>query len=111
MAKIIHIYGEVRSAEVAKKAATGEVYGTRFSILSEPEGDTIDLLAFARVIDPEILIALKRVSVHAVAELEAVSGQRGGAFINLSLRAIERMDGQPLVASGDSEPKLEAVGS
>lgn len=89
MAKIAHIYGALRSAELATKSGTNEVWGCRGTILSEPEGDTFDVVAFSRVIDPQTFLHLKGQDVHAIVEVDVTAGSRGGAFLNVSIRSIE----------------------
>lgn len=89
MAKIAHIYGVLRSADLATKTGTNEVFGVRGSILSEPEGDTIDVLAFSREVDSQSLLAMKGQGVHAVVTLDVTAGRNGAAFLNVNLRKIE----------------------
>lgn len=93
MARIAHIYGDVRAADLGTKtdAATGQsnVWGTRLSILTEPKGDTMEVTAFAREFAPADLRELEGKGVHAIVELEANGGRNGGAFLNATLRHIE----------------------
>jgi len=88
MAKIAHIYGTLRSVEPATKSGTNEVWGSRASILSEPKGDSFDVVAFAREHSPRELQALEGTDVHAIVDVDVTAGVRG-AFLNCILRQIE----------------------
>jgi hypothetical protein len=104
MAKIAHLYGVLRSADIARKSADNTIWGCRGSMLTEPEGDTIDLVAFDRVIDTRDFLALKGQEVHAIVEIDVTSGSRGGAFLNVSVHSIEprvAMSAVPSVTPAD----------
>lgn len=89
MAKIFHLNGEVRNVVVRKKNDTGEVYGTSLTILSEPKGETVDVLAFSRVLPVADAQALEGATVDMTVGVDVNAGTRGGAFLNVLVESVD----------------------
>lgn len=92
MAKIMHINGEVRAVATRTKQGTNEVYGSSLTILSEPKGDTVDVLAFSRVIDPAEAVSLEGTTIDATVSVDVNAGTRGGAFLNILLVSVDSVE-------------------
>lgn len=89
MANIMHIKGLVRSAAIQRKRDTNEAYGTRLSVLTEPKGDTCDVLVFERLMSPEDAEKLEDHFVELTVAVSVTAGSRGGAFLNVNAEAID----------------------
>jgi hypothetical protein len=92
MAKILHLRGLVRSAAPQTKQGASEPWGSRLSVLSEPKGDTVDVVAFERVLAPLDALALEGCEIDCTVDVSAVAGSRGGSFLNVSLVSLESVE-------------------
>lgn len=79
------VTGTVRSAELQTKRDTGEVYGTRLTILTEPAGGFLEVLAFESLIAPPAAEALVGTTVTAQVDLGVSVTSRGAGFLNARL--------------------------
>lgn len=105
MAKIVHMLGLVRSVEEQRKRdGDREVWGARASILTEPHGDTAEVTAFTRTIEPRELSRYVGEYVHITADVDVTAGLRGGAWLQLTLRDIEPISAEVAQAGMFSEP-------
>lgn len=104
MAKIIHVYGLVRSAEKAVKRGTTEVYGAHIGILTEPAGDTIRVTAFDRTLSAEAALALLGTEVHAI-----VGQEQRGNFTDSNLISVEPWQ-SPVVGSAGAYVAADGEG-
>lgn len=84
MAKVIHVYGTVRTVERALKRGTMDCYGSHIGILTEPGGDTLRITAFERTLAPAQAESLVGTDVHAI-----VGQDQRGNFTDSNLIAIE----------------------
>lgn len=85
---IVHLHGLVRRVEVKRKNADGTVYGTGISVLSEPDGDTMEVTAFIRDLPEADALDLKGKHAHLVIAVGATAGSRGGAFLDTTLVSV-----------------------
>lgn len=101
MAKIMHIKGLVRSASIQRRKSNNEPYGTRWAVLTEPKGDTCDVLVFDRVLTPSEAEQLEGHYVEITVQVSSTPGTQGGAFLNVNVESIDTVlapDEQPVAA-------------
>lgn len=89
MAKaIFHLHGLVRRVEIKRKNEDNSVYGASLSVLSEPDGDTVEVTAFTRDLPIDQAEGLKGQTVHLLVSPGARAGSRGGAFLDVTLVSV-----------------------
>lgn len=89
MAKIAHINGLVRSVRTLTKNDTGEAFATILTVLSEPDGETVDVTAWPRSLPVADAPELKGLTIDATVEIGTRTGRNGGAFLEVSLVALD----------------------
>lgn len=85
---VLHLHGLVRRVETKRTNADNAVYGSSLAVLSEPDGDTVEVTAFTRDLPEADAHALKGQPVHFIVSPSARSGSRGGAFLDTTLVAV-----------------------
>lgn len=85
---VFHLHGTVRRVDEKRKNDDNSLYGTGLAVLSEPDGDTVEVTAFARDLAPELAQNLKGEAVHLLVTPSARAGSRGGAFLDVTLVAL-----------------------
>lgn len=91
---VVHAFGTLRSVAdaITNKNGTREVYGQRVTVLTEPDGGFLDVIAFPDQADKA---ALEGFIGSAVALTVTVSPRPGDkrAFLSVTLLSIDAWDG------------------
>lgn len=101
MAKVFTLNGRVRGAEIARKKSDNSPYGTKVGVLSEPDGDTVEVLFFDRFLASADAMALRGLDVTLLVEVEPQ-----GRYLNATCLKVLAVEA-PAVAVAVAPPALD----
>lgn len=87
MAVVMHVQGLVRAVTPANKKS-GERFGSRINVLTEPDGDTFQVLAFDRSLSGDEAADLAGTTVDLTVEV-AAEVWNGNARLNATLVKVD----------------------